>query len=129
MLRSFTRTAALLLVVCSGMVGMSGCGAGALSKLLPFPIPSPTPTPIVNVAPSSLTLSLATKKTATVTASESSGSGFFTAQTSDATKATVAPVPGSSNVFTVTAVAIGSCTIVVSDGQGGSTNVSITVGS
>ena len=68
---------------------------------------------------------MAPTNTASVDASESGFTGTFSAQTSDATVATV--TADGAVLFTVTAVAPGTCTITVSDGNGHSAPVSVSV--
>jgi hypothetical protein len=103
----------------------SGCSAGALAGLAG--IPTPTPTPQLFVTPSSLTMTTTgVTQTQTITASES-GSTFFSAQSSDVTIATVTPVQNTTNAFSVSAVKVGSCTIDVTDGNGQTNHVKVTV--
>jgi hypothetical protein len=111
-------------MLASGMLA-SGCSAGSLLGLAG--IPKPTPTPQLIVAPSSLTMSTSgPSQTQTITASES-GSTFFTAQSSDVTVATVAPVSGTTNAFSVSALKVGTCTIDVTDENSQTVHVKVTV--
>ncbi|HEY5094095.1 MAG TPA: Ig-like domain-containing protein [Candidatus Eremiobacteraceae bacterium] len=103
----------------------SGCSAGALAGLVG--IPKPTPTPQLIMTPSSLTMqTTGPTQTQTITASES-GSTFFTAQSSDVTIATVTPVQNTTNAFSVSALAVGACTINVTDENGQTVHVKVTV--
>lgn len=115
---------AFLAILISAIVA-SGCSAGALAGALG--IPAPTPTPQLVVAPKSLTMKTSgPTQNQTITASET-GSTFFTAQSSDISIATVSPVQNTTNAFMVTAVKAGSNTINVTDGNGQTTKVPVTV--
>jgi hypothetical protein len=115
---------ALLSLLAASMVA-TGCSAGALTSLIGIPKPSPTPQLIVT--PSSLTMKTAgPTQTQTVTASET-GNTFFTAQSSDITVATVTPVQNTTNAFSVSALKVGSCSIGVTDSNGQTVNVAVTV--
>ncbi|GAC1422156.1 MAG: hypothetical protein NVSMB5_15580 [Candidatus Velthaea sp.] len=110
---------------------LAGCGggglAGGLTKAFGIPLPTTTPLAALTVTPVSLTLTTTgTSAKQTITASELNASGF-TAQTTDATIATVAPATGASNAFVVTALKTGTCTINVSDFNGQTTAVNVTV--
>lgn len=116
---------AIFLSIIVAALMVSGC-AGGLSSLDPFKslIPSPTPTPTLGVQPASLTLSLGQQKD--VTASES-GQSFFTAQSTNVNIASVAPVNGTNNAFSITAVGAGSCDVDVMDENGQVFPVKVTV--
>lgn len=98
------------------------------------PTPSPTPTPVpAPIGGSAVSLSFTVAgSSAQFTVTENSYSGPFTAAngTPPCTGiATFAPASnsGPSGTFTVTAVAAGTCTIVVTDNHGGSVGVNVTV--
>lgn len=118
------KSAILAVLVAASLV--SGCGAvGALSAL--GGLPKPTPTPALIVTPSSLTMKTSgATQNQTLTASEA-GSPFFSAQSTDVTIATVTPVQNQTNAFAVTALKAGSCNINVSDGNGQTVAVAVTV--
>src|SRR4029077_4483513 len=111
-------------MLASGLMA-SGCSTGSLLGLAG--IPKPTPTPQLTVTPSSLTMSTTgPTQTQTITPSES-GSTFFTAQSSDITIATVTPVSGTTNAFSVSALKVGTCTIDVTDENSQTFHVKVTV--
>jgi len=115
---------AFFAVVATAIIA-SGCSAGALIGALG--IPTPTPMPKLVVTPKSLTMKTSgPTQVQTITASET-GDSFFSAQSSDVTIATVAAVPNTTNAFQVTAVGAGTNTIDVSDGNGQTTKVPVTV--
>ena len=121
-----TAMMSLLLVsmLASGMLA-SGCSAGSLLGLAG--IPKPTPTPQLIITPTSLTMNTSgPTQSQTLTASES-GSTFFTAQSSDVTVATVTTVQNTTNAFTVAALKVGTCNIDVSDENGQTVHVKVTV--
>jgi hypothetical protein len=119
----FVKIALLALLTASTLA--AGCSAGALSGL--FPIPKPSPTPQLIVTPKSLTMKTSgPTQTQTITASET-GNTFFTAQSSDVTIATVTPVQNTTNAFSVSALAVGSCSINVTDTNGQTVKVAVTV--
>ncbi len=101
----------------------------------PTPVPTATPTP----TPAPLTLSTATVsltspgQSAPFTVGEAGYSGALSATSGGATScsgiATFSPAAGSgpSTTFTVTAVAAGQCTIVVSDSHGQSVSETVYV--
>ena len=62
----------------------------------------------------------------TITASET-GSTYFTAQSSDITIATVASVQNTTNAFSVSGLKVGTCSISVTDGNGQTVGVTVTV--
>jgi ABC-type glycerol-3-phosphate transport system substrate-binding protein len=97
------------------MVAILAAGCGGLASGL---IPKPVPTPMLMVTPASLEMSMTgPAHEQNITASES-GQNFFTAESTNINVATVAPVNGSNNAFTVTAVGAGNCSINVSDENG-----------
>ncbi len=105
---------------------LGGCGLGGALNPLNL-IPSPTPTPPLTTVPKSLTMQTSgASSQQTITASES-GNSFFSAQTTNVNVASVAPVNGTTNAFMVTAVAAGTCSIKVSDGNGQTVSVAVTV--
>ncbi len=106
---------------------ISGCG-GLGNALNPLNIiPSPTPTPALAVVPANLTMTTSgVMSQQNITASES-GTTYFTATTSNVNVATVQPIIGTTNGFSVTAVGVGTCKINVSDGSGQSFGVKVTV--
>ena len=107
------------------LLSLTACGGGGLGKLFGIPaIPTASPAPAMQVAPTSVTLNVGA--TATITASENSSSVFFTAQSSDATVATVTQGT-SQNAFIVTAVKSGSCKVLISDAFGSTVTVPVTV--
>ena len=98
------------------------------------PTPSPTPTPVpAAIGGSAVALLLtAAGSSAQFTVTENNYTGPFSAANgspSCAGIATFAPASntGPSGTFTVTAVAAGTCTIVVTDNHGGSVGVNVTV--
>lgn len=113
----------VLLALCAALAG--GCtGTGFLNSL--YKTPTPTPSPVINPVPTSLSFTASSKGPTTLTISENTGNTFFTATTTDATIATVAPQGTSTNVFDVTATGkVGSCNIQISDGSGGTINVPV----
>jgi hypothetical protein len=121
------KSAILALFVAAALT--SGCSAmGALAGLNGLGgLPKPSPTPALTVTPASLTMRTSgPMQNQTLTASEN-GSSFFSAQSTDVTIATVIPVQNQTNAFTVTAVKAGKCNINVSDGNGQTVAVPITV--
>lgn len=107
------------------LVSLTACGGGGLGKLFGLPaIPTASPAPAIQVTPTSVTLSVGA--TATITASENSSSAFFTAQSSDATVATVAQST-SQNAFIITAMKSGSCKVLISDTYGSTVTIPVTV--
>jgi ABC-type glycerol-3-phosphate transport system substrate-binding protein len=106
------------------MVAILAAGCGGLASGL---IPKPAPTPTLMVTPASLALAMTgPAREQNITASES-GQNFFTAESTNVNVATVAPVDGSNNAFTVTAVGAGNCSINVSDENGQNFPVKVTV--
>jgi hypothetical protein len=100
----------------------------------PTPTPSPTPTPVpAAIGGSAITLNFTVAgSSAQFTVTENNYSGPLTAANGSPSCsgiATFAPASGTgpSATFTVTAVAAGTCTIVVSDNHGGSVGVNVTV--
>jgi len=98
------------------------------------PSPSPTPTPAWGTLTSSVSQVAMTVagQTATVNVSESNYLGTFTAANGAASCtgiATIAPpsTGGPSATFTITAVAAGNCSYVISDNHGGAVGVAVTV--
>jgi hypothetical protein len=90
-------------------------------------IPKPSPTPQLIVTPASLAMKTAgPTQTQTITASES-GNTFFTAQSSDITVATVTPIQNTTNAFSVSALKVGTCSIDVTDSNGQTVHVAVTV--
>lgn len=114
-----------LLALVFAALALSACGGGGLTSLLGVPaIPTPSPAPSISVTPTSVTL--AVKATATITASENTASPYFSAQSSDTTVATVAQGT-SQNAFVVTGVKSGKCNILISDSNGSTVTVPVTV--
>jgi hypothetical protein len=114
-----------LLSLLTASILASGCSAGALTGLIGIPKPSPTPQLIVT--PKSLTMkTTGPSQTQTITASEA-GNTFFSAQSSDITVATVTPVQNTTNAFSVSALKVGTCSIDVTDSNGQTVNVAVTV--
>ncbi|GAC1411489.1 MAG: hypothetical protein NVSMB64_21300 [Candidatus Velthaea sp.] len=110
---------------------LAGCGGGGLTggltKAFGIALPTSTPLAALTVTPGALTMSASgASAKQTITASELNASGF-SAQTTDATIATVAPASGASNAFVVSALKPGTCTINVSDYNGQTTAVKVTV--
>jgi hypothetical protein len=98
------------------------------------PTPSPTPSPVpAPIGATGTTVSLtAAGNTAQFQVTESGYSGPFTVANGSPSCtgiATVSPSAGTgpSTTFTITAVAAGTCTIVVSDNHGGSVSVQVVV--
>jgi len=117
------KIALLSLFVASMLV--SGCSAGALAGLAG--LPQPTPTPQLTITPTSLTMkTIGPTHKQTITASET-GSTYFTAQSSDITIATVASVQNTTNAFSVSGLKVGTCSISVTDGNGQTVGVTVTV--
>jgi ABC-type glycerol-3-phosphate transport system substrate-binding protein len=110
----------LAAVMAAGCGGLASLAGGNL-------IPKPTPTPVLGVQPATLAMSTSgASKQQNITASES-GQSFFTAQTTNINVATVAAVNGTDNAFTVTAVGAGTCSIDVTDDNGQTFAVKVTV--
>lgn len=105
---------------------LAGCG-GLTNGLTNSFIPKPSPTPVLTVVPASLTMktSGATSQQ-TITASET-GQSFFTAESSNVNVATVATVSGASNAFLVNAIKAGTCQIDVTDENGQTYAVNVSV--
>jgi ABC-type glycerol-3-phosphate transport system substrate-binding protein len=105
---------------------LAGCG-GLTSSLTGNLIPKPTPTPALTVVPAALTMKISgATSQQTITASEA-GQTFFTAESTNVAVATVATVNGSSNAFMVSAIKAGSCQIDVTDENGQTSTVNVTV--
>lgn len=108
----------LFLPACSGLT--SGLG-----------LPKLPPAPVLSVVPTSLTLSVSGAAgmhvSGTITASDTGTSAFYSATSSDVTILTVAPANGATNAFVVTAVKAGSAKAAVTDGNGNTINVPVTV--
>jgi virginiamycin B lyase len=81
---------------------------------------------IQTATPSSINFT-AVNETQTFTVHETNYSGGFSATSSDASVATVAPAASPANSFTVTAIGPGTATITVSDNQNNTSPISITV--
>jgi hypothetical protein len=147
---------ALAAIAIAGAAVFAGCDSGSTSAPVvstgptptpapvvtatptpvPTAIPTPTPTPTAVPAPiggSAVSLSLTSAgQTAQFTVTENSYPGPLTAANgtpSCAGIATFSPAAGTgpSATFTVTAVAAGTCTIVVTDNHGGSVGVNVTI--
>jgi hypothetical protein len=115
---------AMLSLLLASMLA-SGCSAGALAGLAG--LPQPTPTPQLIITPSSLAMkTTGATQSQTITASEA-GNTFFTATSTDVTVATVVPVQNTTNAFTVSALKLGTCSIDVTDGNGQTVAVKVTV--
>lgn len=78
----------------------------------------------MNVKPPTVTLNAGQQQN--ITASETNQSSF-SAESTNVNIATVAPLNGTQNAFTVTGVATGQCTVKVMDGNGQVFNVQVTV--
>jgi hypothetical protein len=88
----------------------------------PTPAPTPSPAPIV-ASPASLAFS-ATNQIQTLAVSESSYSGTFTVSGCSGIATTSGPASG---VLTVTSVAVGTCTLTISNTSGTVAQVGVTV--
>lgn len=124
---------------------IAGCTEGSTTSppinntiILPTPTPAPVATPTPTPAPaaiggSAISMTFTTAgSSAQFTVTENSYGGPLTAANgspSCAGIATFAPASGTgpSATFTLTAVAAGTCSIVVSDNHGGSVGVNVTV--
>lgn len=95
-----------------------------VTGISPSPSPSPTATPLVMASPTALAFGAA-GQTQSVALTESGYSGTFSAGSSNAAVATVAPA--SSTAFTVTAVAAGTATLTFTDSHNNMTTVGVSV--
>lgn len=103
---------------------------------VPTPVPTAVPTPVPTATPSPIIASVGTVNITTLgasgsktfTASEASYAGVLSAKTANGAIATVTPSSGASGAtFTVTGVSGGTTTIAITDTNGQSVNVSVTV--
>lgn len=111
-------TAALF--ACLAGASIAGCG-GAQS--VPIPAPRPVGTSGLVVSPSSISMS--PTQSTTIEASEKGYQGIFS-ETDDCSGIVTVDGTGGTS-FTVTAVADGLCTITISDANGGSHDIGVSI--
>jgi hypothetical protein len=118
-----------LLAACGGGGGGSSLPPGGGNNPGPTPAPTSTPTPAsMSMTLSSTTLSFTSLQSQTFTLTSAGYSGTYSVSgCSGVAKAATSHASGSTTTFTVTPVAAGTCSLVVSESGGQSVTLGVTV--
>jgi len=110
----------LWVAVSAAVIGLSGCGYGQ-----PVPIPPPRQVGSSGLVASPQSISMSPTQVTTLTVSEKGYQGTFS-ETDDCS-GIVGVVETGGSSFQVTAVAVGLCTITISDQSGNSQNIAVSI--